>query len=208
VIVIVGGSGRLGQELVRLFKKDGKTVVNVGRSKNESADYNFLHDLTKGEEIIAAAKEVDELTEPLEAIINTAGFYKAQSLGEITEEEIKRNMATHVKLPMLLVSSLIDRIKKDGTDIVNIASIAAVRPSAGAPAYGASKSALRGFSADLQVALKDYPSRVISFLPASFAPGDTSQMETQDVAKLIRQLLNLPKDMEVSEIIINKKGAA
>ncbi len=205
MIVIVGGTGRLGRELVTLFKKDGKTVVNVSRSRNEAADYNFPHDLTQGGEIMKAARQVDELAEPLEVIINAAGFYKAQTLGEISEEEIKRNMATHLKAPMLFVSALIERVKRDGTDIVNIMSMTVLRPSAGAMAYSASKSALRGFTADLQAALKEYPCRVISFCPSAFEPHDTSQLKTRDIARLITQLLALPKDMEVSEIVINKK---
>lgn len=205
MIVITGGTGALGKELVDLFKKDDKKVINISRHDNPKADHNFLHDLREGEEIIAAARQVDSLAEPLEAVINAAGVYSAVPLGKISEEEIKINMATHVKVPLLLTSTLIERIKKDGTDIVNVSSIAAVHHSAGSPAYSVSKAALRGFSADLRVALKDSPSRVISFCPSSFdASSPTSPV---DVAKLIKKLLDLPKSMEVEEIIINTKGS-
>ncbi len=206
MIVITGGTGRLGKELVKLYKADHKTVVNIARSENKDADHNLLYDLQDGEAILSVAKEVDMLAEPAEAIINAAGFYKGQKLGEISESEIKRNMATHVKAPMLLASELFERIKKDGTDVVNISSIAAITPSVGAPAYGASKSALRGFSADLRLALKNYPSRVVTLCPAAFGPAEDGQMDVKDVAKLIKQLLDLPKNIEVSEVIINMKA--
>lgn len=205
MIVITGGTGALGRELVKLFKQDGKTVVSISRHENRQADYNLLHNLREGDEIIAAAHKVSELEEPLEAIINAAGIYHAMPLGQITEEEIKQNMATHVKAPMLLVSSLIERIKNDGTDIVNVSSITAIHHSGGAPAYSASKSALRGFTADLQVALKQFPSRVIGFYPSAF--DESSPTSPRDVAELLKQLLELPKSMEVAEIIINVKDA-
>lgn len=207
MIVITGGTGRLGRELVKLFKEDGKTVVSIARHENPDADHSLLYDLSEGDAIISAAKEIGSISEPLEAIINAAGRYRGQKLGEITEDEIKINMATHVKAPMMLVSELIDKIKADGTDVVNISSIAAINPSTGAPAYGASKSALRGFSADLRLALKEYPSRVITLLPAAFGPKEDGQMDVKDVAKFIRQLLNLPKAMEISEVVINMKAS-
>lgn len=203
MIVVTGGTGALGKALVKLFKNDGKTVVSISRHENPEADYNFTHDLREGGEIIAAAKQVDSLNESLEAIINAAGVYSPVPLDKITEEDIKINMATHVKLPMLLTSQLLERIKNDGTDIVNVCSIAAVHPSIGAPAYSVSKAALRSFSADLQALLKKYPSRVISFCPSSF--DDSSPTSPVDVAKLIKQVLDLPKSMEVAEVIINTK---
>ena len=207
MIVITGGTGRLGRELVKLFKADNKVVASVARHTNSDADHNFICDLSDGGETAAATKKIESLNEPLEAIINAAGFYKAAPLGKISEEDINLNMAIHIKAPMLFESNLIDRIKKDGTDIVNVASIAAVNASTGAPAYSASKWALRGFSADLRLELKKFPSRVICLCPAAFGlpEENVSQMNVQDIAKLIKQLLDLPKNMEVSEIIINVK---
>jgi NAD(P)-dependent dehydrogenase (short-subunit alcohol dehydrogenase family) len=206
MIVITGGTGALGKELVKLYKADKKTVVSIARHENPKADHNLLHDLSEPQEVVVAAQEIEKIEEPVEAIINAAGMYGPVSLGELTEVEVKRNMAIHAETPMLLVSNLLERIKRDGADIVNVSSIAAVRHSAGAPAYSVSKAALRGFSADLQEALKKYPSRVISFCPSTF--DDNSPTSPRDVAKLLKQLLDLPKSMEVAEIIINTKGVA
>ena len=106
MIVITGASGGLGGELAKLYKKDGKTVINVSRNPSEYADKNLIHDLTKGSEIEAAAAEILKINEPLEVLINCAGIYSTDDLADITEEEIKKNMATHVKAPILLTSKL------------------------------------------------------------------------------------------------------
>lgn len=218
MIVITGGSGALGRELTKLYKNEGKTVVNVSRTSSELADHNLLHNLREGSEILAAAKEVEAISEPIEALINCAGVFTAEPLGKITEEEIKRTMATNLKAPMLMVSSLIERIKKDGADIVNVSSIAGTRGAPGIATYAASKWALRGFSATLQAELREYPCRVISFCPASFeseivskatgkdnGKGSAERMSTRFVAKCLKQLLDLPKDMEITEIVVNRK---
>jgi len=208
MIVIIGGTGRLGRELVKLFKADSKVVISIARHENPDADRNILCDLLSSSEIKSAVKKIGSSDGPLEAIIAAAGIYNSAPLGKVSEEEIERNMAIHAKAPMLIESELIDRIKKDGTDVVNISSIASVNASTGAPAYSASKWALRGFSADLRLALKEYPSRIITLCPAAFGlpEEDANQMNVEDIAKFIKQLLDLPKNMEVSEVTVNTKA--
>lgn len=218
MIVITGASDGLGKEVAKLYKANGKTVVNISRNESDYADHNLLYNLREGSEIEAAAQEILKLDEPLEAIINCAGVLSVQPLGEITEDEIKRSMATNVKAPVLLVSNLIGRIKKDGTDIVNVSSTVGTKAYADQAVYGASKWALRGFSANLQVELKNYPCRVVSFCPGGFktklfekATGidstedGTEWMSPESVAACLKQILDLPKNMEVSEVVINRK---
>lgn len=218
MVVITGASDGLGKELAKLYQADGKHVVNVARRTSEYADTNLLHDLREGDEIKAAATEIQAMDEPLEILINCAGVYTTQPLGSITEDLIKSTMATNVKAPIILVSELIERIKRDSADIANVASAVATKANPNEAVYGASKWAVRGFSRNLQLELKNYPCRVINFCPGGFstkifekATGqDKTQdgsewMSTADVALCLKQLLDLPKNMEVSEIIVNRK---
>lgn len=218
MIVITGASDGLGLQLAKLFKAADKTVVNVSRRESQFADVNLLHDLREGDEITAAAREINELNEELEVIINCAGVFSNESLGKITEEEIKKNMATHVKAPILLVSNLLERIKTDKTDIVNVISAVATKANPNEAVYGASKWALRGFTENLQLEFKNLPNRIVGVYPGGFssdlflkATGTdiTKQgtwMKPEDVAKCIVQVINLPKNMEVSSIVINRKA--
>lgn len=218
MIVITGASDGLGLQLAKLYKEAGKTVVNISRRECEFADHNILLSLREGEEIEKAAQSVLAIDEPLEALVNCAGVLSVQPLGEITEDEVKRVMSTNVKSAILLVSNMTDRIKQDGTDIVNVASTVGLIGYADQAVYGASKWAMRGFSANLQVELKDTNCRVVSFCPGGFksklfekATGDdntTSEgewMRPEDVALFMKQILDLPKNMEVSEVIVNRK---
>lgn len=220
MIVITGASDGLGLQLAKLYKEAGKTVVNISRRESEYADHNITLSLREGEDIEKAAKAVLSVDEPLEALVNCAGVLSIQPLGKVTEDEIKRVMSTNVKSAILLVSNLAERIKKDGTDIVNVASTVGLKGYVDQAVYGASKWAMRGFSNNLQVELKDTPCRVISFCPGGFksklfekATGDdntTSEgewMKPDDLAIFMKQILDLPKNMEVSEVIINRKQA-
>lgn len=218
MIIITGASDGLGKALAKLYKESGKTIVNVSRTASDYADHNLLHDLRDGEEIQTAAREIEALGETLEVVINCAGVMSDQPMGQVTESEVKRLMATNVKSQILLVSELLDRIKNDGTDIVNVSSTVGAKGRPGEPVYAASKWAVRGFSKSLQEDFKNLPNRVISFCPGGFESdifekaagykneGFGSMMDPKDVALCLKQILDLPKNMEVSEIIINRKA--
>lgn len=218
MIVITGASDGLGKAVAELYKKSGKKVVNISMHKSEFADKNIVLDLREGANIIEAANQIKKIDEQIEAIINCVGVYNEQRFGEITEDEIKRLMASNLKAPMLFISELIDRIKKDQADVLNVLSTAATRGRKDNPLYSASKWAERGFSFSLQEELKDTSSRVINFCPGGIrtrfsekALGvDQSQpnwMKPEDLAKFIKQILDLPKNIEVSEVVINRKEA-
>lgn len=217
MIVITGASDGLGLEVAKLYKAAGKTVVNLSRKESKYADVNLPCNLLEDVEIQEAAKEIAKLEEPLEAIINCAGVMSIEPLGKVTDEEFKRTMGTNAKAPLLLISHLIDRIRADVTDIVNVASTVGHKGYVDQAAYGMSKWAMRGLSANLQAEFKESGNRVISFCTGGFkskifekATGidptvDGHWMDPKWVAVCIKQALDLPKNMEVSEIVINRK---
>ncbi len=217
MIVITGASDGLGYQLAKLYKEAGETVVNISRRQCEHAEHNVLTDLRQSSEVEKAAQHVLAIDEPLEAVINCAGVMSFQPLGEITADEIERVLSTNVTAAMLLVSKLSNRITHDEADIVNVASTIGLKGYADQAAYGVSKWAMRGFSANLQVELKDTPCRVISFCVGGFnsemAKKVTGQsiadpenwMRPSDIALFMKQTLDLPKNMEISEVVINRK---
>lgn len=217
MIVITGASDGLGLQLAKLYQDAGKKVINISRRESEFADVNISCDLTDYEDIKQSIKLIEELPDKIEALINCAGVLSIQKLGSIDYEEVESVMKVNVQAPIQIVSSLFERIKNDKTDIVNVSSTVGTKAYTEQAAYGSSKWAMRGFSANLQVELKD-TNRVISFCPGGFesrifekATGITNQdftywMKPEDLAKFMKQILDLPKSMEVSEVIINRKA--
>jgi len=215
MIIITGASDGLGKAVARLYKEAGKKVVNISRRECEYAEVNICLSLREGPEIAEAAQKVLALDEPIEAIINSIGVYGQNPFGKITEDEIKLMMSTNVKAPMLLVSHLIERLKKDESDILNVISTAGIAGKAEEPVYAASKWAERGYTKSLQESLRGTPCRVISFCPGGMRTelflksgkdvNNSQWMRTEDMAVLVKNILDLPKNMEVSEIVINRK---
>ncbi len=218
MIVITGASDGLGKALAKHYKDAGKKVVNISRRKCTYADVNICLSLREGPDIEKAAKAVADIEEKLEAIVHCAGVLSVQPLGEIEESEVKRLMSTNVKSQILLTSELFERIKKDKTDIVCVSSTVGKKGYVSQAVYGASKWAVRGFAKNLQEEFKDLPNRVISFCPGGFdsklfekAMGEWNQeftywMDPADVAGFIKSILDLPKNMQVTEVIVDRKA--
>lgn len=217
MIVITGASDGLGLQVAKLYKEAGKTVVNISRRESEYADVNICLSLQGGKEIESAAHQVRELDEPLEALITCAGVISVSPIKDITEEEIERMMSTNIKARALLIAKLYDRILSDETDILNVSSTLGHKAYADQMLYGVTTWGVRGMSKNLQLEFKGKPNRVISFCPGGFntrlhekATGKAIEnpdewMRVEDVALALKQTLDLPKNMEVSEIVINRK---
>jgi uncharacterized protein len=216
MIVITGASDGLGLELAKIYKEAGKKVVNVSRRKSHFADENLSTDLLSEQEIKKAVEHILAIKEPAEALVNCAGVMSLESIGNISASEVDRTFGVNVRAAMLLVSGLAERLKQDRTDIINVASTVGLKAYPDQAAYGASKWAMRGFSQNLQLELKD-TNRVISLCVGGFnsdiakkvtgkdIPDPENWMNPADIAVFIKQMTDLPRSMEVTEVIINRK---
>lgn len=218
MIIITGASDGLGKQIAEEFVKNGKKVVNISRNFCQVASINLIYDLSKLSEVQKIIQEILAIDDPIEAVICNAGVYSENLIGKITLEEVDRVMSTNVESMILLISGLIERIKKDEADVLSVVSTAGTWGNPNHSVYAASKWAQRGFTQSLQNELKNSKSRVIGFCPGGMqtklfeknsgsdpTKDGTSWMDPVDVAKLIVYLLNLPKNIEVSEIIVNRK---
>jgi NAD(P)-dependent dehydrogenase (short-subunit alcohol dehydrogenase family) len=218
MIVITGASDGLGLQIAKVYKEAGKRVVNVSRRASKCADNDVLTDLTDAASVASAAEAILAIDEPLEVLVNCAGVMSLEPLDKITASELDRTFGVNVRGAILLVSGLAERARRDGTDIVNVASTVGLKAYPEQAAYGASKWAMRGFSQNLQVELKT-TNRVMSFCVGGFKsdiakkvhgqdlPDPENWMDPEDIVVFLKQIIDLPRSMEVSEIVINRRPA-
>lgn len=216
MIIITGASDGLGLQLAKIYKEAGVRVVNLSRRKSKYADVDILTDLSNEDNVKKSIDKVLEINEPIEALVNCAGVLSFESIGGITNEEIDRVFSVNIKAPILIVSGLSEKLKHDNADIINVSSTVGLKAYPDQAVYGSSKWAMRGFSQNLQIELKK-TNRVVSFCVGGFNSGLSTKvtgepiadpenwMNPEDIAKFMKQILELPKNMEVSEIIINRK---
>lgn len=214
--IITGGSEGLGLELCRLLHEKGETAVSLSRKPPPDSSEHIKVNLTEEEEIEKAAEIIKRKYPKFKAIINCAGILHLHKPESIKYNEAEYLFKLNVLAPMILTSRIHKLILKNEADIVNVASTIGTKAYSEQAAYGASKWAMRGLTKNQQLEFHGTKTRVIGFNPGGFksrifekATGRKINldgfMEPKELAKTILFILDLPKDMEVSEITINRK---
>lgn len=177
VAAITGAYKGLGAALSKLFAEKGYKLVLGGRDKNELG--KFIHKLKGDTDIEIVVMDVRSKEDcerfidaavkrfgRLDLLINNAGWWKAGSIDEVTEEDIKIMFETHVFGPIYCSQAAIKIMKQQGNGhILNIGSTAAIDHKTSHIAYGTSKAALIGFTGCLRSELQGTGIRVSVFSP-------------------------------------------
>ncbi len=217
-IILTGASDGLGREFGKICVANEIKVIALCRTK-PAYDCEFIEtDLSNETSILHACNMVKENYPCFEVIINCAGIPSIEKLEEIHYDELEKVMKVNSIAPMFLTSQLMPLIKKNEADIVNVGSTVGLKQGyQDQLAYTTSKWAIRGTSYNLQLELKDCNCRVIQFnvggmntkmhekYNGSKIENPKEWMNPKDIAELMLYLLNLPKNIEISEIAINRK---
>lgn len=218
--IITGASDGLGLAIAELLASKGKKVVSLSRTKPPTNNIDWIKvDLIDGKSVEHAADQLLQQEDTLEALINCAAVTSYEDIDSLTAGELDRMFKTNVTSAMLLTSKLLNRLKQDGADIVNVGATIALKSGyAQQSVYSTTKWALRGFTQNLSDELKPTTCRVTSLLLGGFnskmhqkvtgkAIADPDNwMRVEDIASYLVQILELPKNMEISEVIINRKA--
>lgn len=219
-IILTGASSGLGNAIGELCSQKGINVIALCRRK---PDYNceFIEtDLREESSIINACNIIKEKYNKFEALINCAGIISMESTDKLTFKEMEDVYRVNSIAPTFIISNLLSLIIENGADILNVASIMGTffDIEKNSVTYSASKWALRGASFNLENELRDTPCRIITFNPGGmntnlfksyneniedFAKG---WMNPKDIADIVLYTLNLPKQIEITEITITRKN--
>ncbi|MCA9324345.1 SDR family NAD(P)-dependent oxidoreductase [Candidatus Saccharibacteria bacterium] len=217
MIVITGASDGLGAELAKQLMDDGEKIISLSRTKPADGIEHIETDLEDPSSINEAIKMILAKEEPLKALVNNAGILSVEELDSLTPEELQRIMQVNVSAAMSLVSGLLDRIKKDETDVVNVVSTNGVYMRPNRMTYSVSKWAMRGFTENLQEQFRGTKVRVIGFYPGGFKsnnltratghplPNPEKWVDVEDMALALKQAMQHPKSMQVSTLVIERK---
>ncbi|HRO64978.1 MAG TPA: SDR family oxidoreductase [Candidatus Dojkabacteria bacterium] len=216
-IIITGVSDGLGYQLAKKALDAGHNVVGISRSVPDLKINHIKGDLSEEDGLNAVVETIKEKYSDFNVLINCAGMLSVKPLGKVEYAETLKLFKLNVIAPLFLVSELVEIIKSNEADIVNIGSTVGSKAYENQAAYGASKWAVRGLNQNLQLEFKNTKCRVIGFNRGGFksnffekATGIenndwSSWMNPSEIAEFILQVIALPKNMEVSDIKLNRK---
>lgn len=211
VVIITGSTSGIGKSCALLFAKAGAKVVITGRNKErgeavlaeikaEHGDAIFVQaDVVSSTDLDRLVTETISHFHKIDILVNNAGIYRLMALEDMTEADFSRIIDTNLKSVFLLTKKCMPYILQMKGNILNISSVAGLKPSIGGYAYNSSKAALNMFT---QVTAKSYAAQGIRV--NGICPGiiETPILPTQDRASLdkLAKLVPLQKNGEPEDI--------
>ena len=213
--VITGASSGLGYEIAQQFVKKGVKVVNLSRTPSKLKITNIHTDLSKNEDIKNAVAIINKEYTDVDVLVSCAGVLHWSDIEELQAEEIDKDFAVNITGAIKLTNGLLSLIKKNKGDVVIIGSTSSFVSRGRDLVYVSTKHAILGFIRSLQAECKKEDVRIIGFHPGGFRSSmhlkahsgfkPEELMDPKDLAGLIMSILELPRNMEVSEILVNRK---
>lgn len=163
-VLVTGASRGLGLGIASRLIASGYSVLGIARSESEElaelrakvekageGSLSFRgFDLSYIDEIPALVSELRKQFGPIYGLVNCAGISFEGTLAMMPHSQIEQLVQVNLVSPIVLAKAVVRGMMSDGAGrIVNISSITAFTGYSGLSVYGATKSALIGFSRSL-----------------------------------------------------------
>jgi 3-oxoacyl-[acyl-carrier protein] reductase len=181
--LITGAGSGFGEGIAKTFAREGAKVaivdINLDGAKRVAAEIGAAAiavkaDVTSQADTEAAVKAAAELGGGrLDIVINNAGWsHKNKPIMEVTEDEFDKVYAINVKAIFHMSRAIVPHFRaKGGGVMINIGSVAGIRPRPGLTWYNSTKGAVNLLSRSMAVELAPDKIRVNCVAPVIGATG-------------------------------------
>jgi 3-oxoacyl-[acyl-carrier protein] reductase len=197
-VFITGGTGALGQALVKKFVQFGWETAFSFRQNRQAAESltsecgarAFVADLTEPESVARMAQRLEEEFGVPDALINNAGKSVVLPFALLEPDDWDEAMGVNLKTTFMATHALIrGMIRQKGGAIVNFGSIAGERVLGVPVPYATAKSAIRGFTLSLAREVSRYSIRVNAVVPGLLEAGVSSLVPPAEKEEFLKYCL-------------------
>jgi NAD(P)-dependent dehydrogenase (short-subunit alcohol dehydrogenase family) len=151
--LVTGASSGIGAACARRLQTSGWRVFAGVRAVGDApAGTEVLLDVTRAEQIRAAAEEIGEL----DALVNNAGIAIAMPLEFLPLDELRRQLDVNVTGQVAVTQAFLPHLRRSRGRIVFVGSIAGRSALPFLGAYAASKHALEAIADTLRIELRPF----------------------------------------------------
>lgn len=226
VAFITGGRG-IGRGIALAFAQQGGDVAVAARTEDEVREtakrveaegrkaLAVRCDVADPESVNAAIEETLATFGQIDILVNNAGYAHFRPFHELSAEEWKKTLDVNLTGPFLCIQAVLPSMmaRRSGR-IINISSVAGLKPLLHQSAYCASKHGLNGLSKVLAMELREYGIGVHSICPGGVDTqlardamperDKSSWMTPEDIAHACLYLAALSPRATTDEIVVRR----
>ena len=229
--LITGASSGLGEKFSILISNIAKNIIIVGRKKNRLLKlkkkinninpnihvFIIATDLSKEKGVMELFKRFSKqkIIKYVDVLVNSAANFTVKKIESISMEDLKRDFQINVISPFMISKYFGLKMKKKKKGIIfNIGSSSSYECSKNTSVYCSTKHALLGMSKSFNAELQSYGVKTIFIAPGSMKTPMGKKVKNQDyntfiepeeVARMMKYLINNEKNMFVDELKIKRK---
>ena len=208
-MLVTGGSGGIGEEIVKHFSLLGYNVILFYNSNTQKAEYLKSQynavikkvDITSEQGVALALQDVKKQYGNISVVINCAGITKRGLMQDFTEQDFNDIFNVNVKGIFNVCKALIWDLVSTKGDIINLSSIWANYPASCEVLYSASKGAVESFTRSLAQELGYSGVKVNAISPGFVNTKMNSGISPQEIAEFLQEN-NLTRVIEPKEIAL------
>jgi 3-oxoacyl-[acyl-carrier protein] reductase len=228
VALITGGSSGIGKATAERFAVEGATVAVVASSSLARAEEvvksiakqggkakPFIADVRSVSAIQKLTKMVTDTCGPIDILVNSAGVYITNEIGETTESEYDRMLDINLKGTFFAINAVVPSMKNRYTGkIINVASIAAFRGAPHYSLYCTVKAAIVMLTRTLACDLAPYEININAIAPGNTATplneklrSDPELMAAKAIATPSNRTYSPPEEMAAAILFLASDDA-
>lgn len=220
-VLVTGGSSGIGYATAQLLRDKGASVAICGR-RADAADaaaaelgaLGIVADVAEEDDVQRMVARVIRELGGYDVLINNAGFGHWAPLVETSQHDFRRVWETNVLGAMLVArESARHFVQQNSGNIVNVASTAGQKGSAGGTTYVSTKFALSGMTECWRAELRKHNVRVMQvnpsevqteFFAAAGHPRGTNptKLEGEDIAHAVCSMLAMEDRAFITEATV------
>jgi NADP-dependent 3-hydroxy acid dehydrogenase YdfG len=201
VIILSGATKGLGLDIFNTLRPNYK-IATISRNTDPFESQGCLKlkgDITNPADVKNFFNQIYMKWGEIDVLINNAGMLgEFQNITLYSEEEIDTILKTNIKGTFLMTQEAINMLRSPkGGLIINIGSTRSITGAPQKSLYTMTKFAMRGLT---QCINAEY--NIHNIYSTIICPGSFKTVDTKEIAKIIKHIIELPKESHIPEIII------
>ena len=223
IIVVTGGNGLIGKELLKALKRSGATAINLDLHKEEILKENCIYcDITDQNSLISTIQQIIAKYKKIDGWVNNA-YPRTEDWGVNFEmiplNSWRENVDMQMNSVFLSCQKVLEVMKEQGFgNIINIASIyGVVGPDFSVynetnmtmpAAYSAIKGGIINFTRYLASYYGQFGIRINCVSPGGIFDNQNERFVKQYKSKVPMKRMGLPSDISPSVVFLLSDGAS